>query len=235
MPEPAPDATEGVAVITGASRGLGRALADQFASHGTRVVGVGRSVLEPAPSGFTYVVGDIREPSTVERVVAAVGDDAVDVLINNAAVGGRERELNPAAMDEIRAAIEVNVLAHAGLLIALGTALARSSGPLVVNVTSRMGSLPFTRTIPPEMRPASLAYAMSKATLDMLTLRLGRSAFGGAHVVGLDPGPMRTAMGRPEAESSPERVARLIVESLPTMRAAPAGEIVDLASLAVDQ
>ncbi len=235
MPESASTVTEGVAVITGASRGLGRALAEQFASHGTRVVGVGRSVLDPAPAGFTYVVGDIREPSTVEKVVAAVRDDAVDVLINNAAVGGRERELNPAAMEEIRAAIEVNALAHAGLLIALGTALARSSGPLVVNVTSRMGSLPFTRTIPPEMRPASLAYAMSKATLDMLTLRLGRSAFGGAHVVGLDPGPMRTAMGRPEAERSPERVARLIVDSLPTMRAAPAGEIVDLASLAVDQ
>jgi NAD(P)-dependent dehydrogenase (short-subunit alcohol dehydrogenase family) len=235
VPEPASAATEGVAVITGASRGLGRALAEQFASHGTRVVGVGRSVLDPSPAGFTYVVGDIRERATVDRVVAAVGDDAVDVLINNAAVGGRERELNPAAMEEIRAAIEVNALGHAGLLIALGTALARSSGPLVVNVTSRMGSLPFTRTIPPEMRPASLAYAMSKATLDMLTLRLGRSAFGGAHVVGLDPGPMRTAMGRPEAERSPERVARLIVDSLPAMRAAPAGEIVDLASLEVDQ
>lgn len=219
-------------VITGASRGLGRALADQFASRGTRVVGVGRSVLETTPAGVSYVVGDIRENATIAMVVAAVGDDPVDVLINNAAAGGKERELSPAALVEIRKAIEVNVLAHAELLVALGEGLARSACPLVVNVTSRMGSLAFTRAMPGDMRPASLAYAVSKATLDMLTMRLGRSALGAAHVVGLDPGPMRTAMGRPEAERTAEAVARIVVDSLPTLRSAPAGEIVDLASLA---
>ncbi len=219
-------------VITGASRGLGRALADQFASRGTRVVGVGRSVLEAAPAGVSYVVGDIRQSATIAMVVAAVGDDAVDVLINNAAAGGKERGLSPAAMVEIRSAIEVNALAHAELLVALGEGLARSPRPLVVNVTSRMGSLSFTRTMPADVRPASLAYAVSKATLDMLTMRLGRSSFGGAHVVGLDPGPMRTAMGRPEAERTAEAVARIFVDSLPAIRSAPAGEIVDLASLA---
>lgn len=218
-------------MITGASRGFGRALAEEFASRGVNVVGVGRSAVEVPSAGVSHVVGDIRERATIAEVVAAVGDDAVDVLINNAAVGGKERDLNAAALAEIRSAIEVNALAHAELLIALGSALARSPHPLVVNVTSRMGSRSFTRSMPADMRPASLAYAISKAALDILTMRLGRSAVGGAHVVGLDPGPMRTAMGRPEAERTAEEAARSFVDSLPAFRSAPAGETVDLTSL----
>ena len=77
-----------VAVITGASQGIGAGLAAGFRHAGYAVVGTARSVPPSSDDGYLAVEGDIAEPETAERVVAQALDrfGRIDTLVNNAGI-----------------------------------------------------------------------------------------------------------------------------------------------------
>lgn len=200
-------------IITGASQGLGRALARLFASRGHRLILNARRpepLLELARElGAIAVPGDVSE--IAEEIAAAAGD--ADILINNAS------ELGPLPMPRLEdypweallRVFRVNVVAplHLAQLV-LPRMKARGSG-VIVNITSDAGVNAY---------PGWGGYGASKAALEHASRTLAVELEGtGVRVYAVDPGDMNTEMHRlaiPDADVSrlarPEDVAPSIVE-----------------------
>jgi len=216
------------ALVTGTSRGLGRALVEGVAARGGFVVGVGRTELPLENSDRVMLKGDLTEHRTVLELCSAIGDRPLDLLIHNAAVGGRRRHLSEEAVDEIRRALDVDVLGPAALTAELLPALRRAEHPLVLLIGSRMGDVSFNRSLPSEVRPASYAYRIAKAAVEMLSVALARELGDTATVLCIDPGPMATAMGRPDAERDPAMVANELLDAVGELRGVATGSTIAL-------
>jgi NAD(P)-dependent dehydrogenase (short-subunit alcohol dehydrogenase family) len=192
-----------VALITGASRGLGREIARAFARRGARLILTARGpeALEDAAAllrretDVIAVAGDVADPTHAERLVRAglARLGRIDVLINNASVLGptpmpRLEALPPGALQEI---LRANVAAplHLAQLV-LPQMRARRRG-VIINVTSDAAV---------EAYPGWGGYGVSKAALEHLSRVLAAELAGaGIRVYVVDPGEMNTEMHR-EAE-----------------------------------
>src|SRR4051794_217418 len=180
------------ALLTGASRGLGRALATALSGRGWRLVVDGRdgdrlaaTVAElPRPDLVTAVPGDVADPRHRDALAAAVGND-LDLLVNNASDLGPSplphlSDLHPADLQQILA---VNVVAPLALTASLLPALARAGGR-VVNVSSDAAV---------EAYEGWGGYGASKAALDQLTAVLAVEN-PALRIYAVDPGDMATDM-----------------------------------------
>jgi len=201
-----------VCLITGASRGLGRALALEFARRRAKVVINSRASSEKELSGtgrelrhlgvdILSVVADVSERADVERLAgAALGRfGRVDVLVNNASALGPTPMpyLVDTPIDDFERVMRTNALGPFMLTRALvGQMIARGSGS-IVNVTSDAGVVGY---------PTWGAYGVSKSALDQLTRTWAAELKGtGVRVNSVDPGDMNTAMKRasdPEGDPS---------------------------------
>lgn len=214
------------AVITGASRGLGRALAEALAAGGTRVVLVARHEADldevvrgiRARGGEAWAVSaDVGDPgaATVIAAAAAAFAGPVDLLINNASTLGAVPL--PLLLDLPAAALErtlqVNVLGPFRLVQALAGPMVLRGVGTVVNISSDAAVQAY---------PSWGGYGASKATLDHLTRTWAAELRGtGVRVVAVDPGEMDTRMhadalpeADPESLQDPVAVARALLEQL---------------------
>ncbi len=191
-----------IAIVTGATSGIGRAIALEFAQQGASVVLTGRredrlhSVaaeidswqLKESPrnaAGAIIVAGDVADPATREAIVhAAVARfGGLDILVNNAGVGatGRFEDADPARLRKI---IEVNFFAAVELTRLALPLLRRTKRPIIVNVGSVLGH----RAI-----PGSSEYCASKFALrgfsEALRAELARD---GINVLLVSPGTTQT-------------------------------------------
>ncbi|MFD8423979.1 SDR family NAD(P)-dependent oxidoreductase [Streptomyces sp. NPDC059466] len=183
-----------VAVITGASKGLGRALGAALARRGWDLVLDARTadVLEgtaKALSGYgTRVValpGDVTDAGHRAALVAAArGLGGVDLLVNNASALGAEPlvPLEDLALGGLRRALEVNVVAALGLVQEALPLLRAAEAGAVVAVSSDAAA---------EAYPTWGGYGASKAALDQLAAVLGEEE-PGLRVWSVDPGDMAT-------------------------------------------
>jgi NAD(P)-dependent dehydrogenase (short-subunit alcohol dehydrogenase family) len=184
-----------IIVLTGATRGLGRALLDHFIPQGHRVFGCGRSAEHVKdlskrfgpPSNFAPV--DVRDAGAVatwaQHVIAQAGPP--DLLINNAAVINRPAPLWKISADDFDRLIDINVKGVANVLRAfLPAMVARKSG-VTVNLSSGWG-----RSTSPEVAP----YCASKYAIEGLTLALAQELPKGMAAVPLNPGVIDTDMLR---------------------------------------
>jgi len=186
-----------VALITGASRGLGATLARFLAAEGYRLVlnargpggldAVARGLVGPNVIVRT-VPGDVRDPSTRDSLSEAVRElGRLDLLVNNASDLGPTPlpPLTECAPDALASVLEVNVLAPLALVQGLLPILKSSRGE-VINISSDAAVGGY---------PGWGAYGSSKAALDLISLTLAHElADAGVSVVSVDPGDMRTAM-----------------------------------------
>lgn len=180
------------AVVTGASRGLGRAVAEAYVAAGARVVATARSEraldgMRRSASGPGEVIPAVLDLANA-RDVADVGDvvartlGRVDVLVNCGGVLGTRTPLAVADMDEIAHTVAVDALGPLRLTVALRPYLA--AGAAVVNVGSGASG-----------RAGWGGYGIAKAALDAATAMLRAEwAPDGIRVIGVNPGGMRTAM-----------------------------------------
>jgi NAD(P)-dependent dehydrogenase (short-subunit alcohol dehydrogenase family) len=178
-------------IVTGASRGLGLALAGALAERGYRLVidARGAGALEQARAGLaarTEVVaipGDVADDSHRRALVEAAGGD-LDLLVNNASVLGSSPlpPLGAYPLDVLRRVFEVNALAPLAL-IQLALPLLEPDGT-IVNVTSDASVEPYE---------GWGGYGSSKAALDQLT-RVLAAEQPGLRAYAVDPGDMRTQM-----------------------------------------
>jgi NAD(P)-dependent dehydrogenase (short-subunit alcohol dehydrogenase family) len=183
--------TERVALITGASQGLGRALANALSQQGWRIVLNGRNADRLAAvrrelPGATVVAGDVTDAGHRAVLAAAVGQlGRLDLLVANASELGPS-PLPPLAavpIEAVRAVYETNVLAPLAL-VQLVLPLLRASGGSVVCVSSDASV---------EAYPGWGAYGSSKAALDQLTAVLAAEE-PALRCYAVDPGDMRTEM-----------------------------------------
>ncbi len=187
-----------VALITGASRGLGVELAGFLAKQGYDLVLTARgadALEETARSLEKYggkalaLPGDVSDPSHRRRLIKASTSvfGRLDLLINNASSLGTTPlpKLTDYPINSIEQVLQVNMLAPLGL-VQEALALLRKSSGLVVNISSDAAVAGY---------PGWGAYGASKAALDLVSLTLANELIDdGVAVVSVDPGDMRTKM-----------------------------------------
>jgi 3-oxoacyl-[acyl-carrier protein] reductase len=217
-----------VVLVTGGSRGIGRAVAREFAVRGATVAVQFRADRAAATDtlaslggagGHLAVAADVADPeqarSLVGRVVDTLGP--VDVLVNNAGIYQEHRVLETSYEDwaEIwRRTIEVNLLGPANLIHAVVPHMVAAGGGRIVNVSSR-GAF--------RGEPDHPAYGASKAGLNSLGQSMARALGGhGIYVTTVAPGYVDTDMAAPFLEG-PEGDA--IRAQSPLGRAATAEEV----------
>jgi NAD(P)-dependent dehydrogenase (short-subunit alcohol dehydrogenase family) len=184
-----------VIALTGATRGLGRALVPVFAAGGHTVAGCGRSEKHLAelwaafPSPHTFAAIDVANPEAVERwakqVVAKIGPP--DLLINNAAVMNTPAPLWEIDADEFDTLIDVNVKGVFNVIKAFAPAMVARGQGVIVNLSSGWG-----RSTAPEVAP----YCASKYAIEGLTLALAQELPKGMAAIPLNPGIIDTDMLR---------------------------------------
>jgi NAD(P)-dependent dehydrogenase (short-subunit alcohol dehydrogenase family) len=185
-----------VAMISGASKGLGAALARRFAREGAAVSLCARggddlrrieAEVRELGAACVAVETDVTDRAAVERWVAATLDELgrVDVLVNNASILGQRVTIEEFDDDVWRRTIEVNLTGPYLCVRAALPALRRSRGS-IVNISSGVGD---------HGRPRWGAYCVSKNGLEALTEILAGELDGsGVRVNTVDPGAMRTQM-----------------------------------------
>jgi short-subunit dehydrogenase len=214
-----------VALITGASQGLGLSIAREYAAHGISLVLTARRE-EPLRraaaelSRHTQVVaipGDVADPDHVANLVdeGLRRFEHIDVLINNASELGPSPllELERLPADELTHILDVNVVAPLRLIQSVLPHMRERHSGLIVNVTSDAGVQAYATWG---------GYGASKAALEHLSRILAEELDGsGIRVFVVDPGDMNTAMhqaAEPGVDLShlptPERVAPAFVQLL---------------------
>jgi NAD(P)-dependent dehydrogenase (short-subunit alcohol dehydrogenase family) len=190
-------------LVTGASRGIGKALVDEALSRGAKRVYAGtRQPLTHADERVTPLTLDVTNARQIAAASETVG--SLDVLINNAGVYGYEDLADRAGLERH---LGVNLFGPYGVIQALLPRLVESKGA-IVNVLS-MAAVAAV--------PISPAYSISKAAAFSLTQSLRATLAGqGVDVHAVLPGPVDTDMVRdldiPKA--SPQSVARAILDGL---------------------
>ncbi len=202
-------------IVTGASSGIGRETAREFARAGSNVVLASRNEgalkeladeLSALPGRRLVAGTDVRDPAAVkamvERAVAEFG--GVDVLVNNAGVGLRST-VSEGSIDNMRYVLDVNVLGVVHAVQAVVPHMRRSGGGAIVNVSSVAGRI---------TTPYSGLYGATKAAVNSLTdaLRLELEP-DGIVVTAVYPGYTATAFGENaikevEAPAPPSRLVR---------------------------
>lgn len=194
--------TQPVALITGCSSGIGRALADTFKAAGYRVFAAARKGADLATldaAGFTAVKLDVNDAEDIARVHARLSAEAgrLDVLINNAGYGAMGPLLDGGA-EGMRRQFETNVFSLVELTRACFPLLRASRG-LVVNIGSVSGVM---------VTPFAGAYCASKAAVHALTdaLRLELAPFA-IDVMEVQPGAIASSFGA-NASAEAEQLIR---------------------------
>jgi NAD(P)-dependent dehydrogenase (short-subunit alcohol dehydrogenase family) len=210
-----------VAIVTGATEGIGRAIAGAFVREGARVVLVARRE-EPGreladglgPEVASFVQGDIADPGTADRAVgeALARFGALDVLVNNAALDLSGVPLFETSREQAREIVEVNLFGSFWMLLASARVMAERGGGSIVNLTSRLGLVGL---------PGSAWYGATKGALHALTRGAAVEwAPLGIRVNSVAPGLTETPMITTwvEAQDDPVAFRRSREESVPLGR-----------------
>jgi NAD(P)-dependent dehydrogenase (short-subunit alcohol dehydrogenase family) len=207
------------ALVTGTSRGIGRALAQALSDAGARVLCHARTLADATEVaeavGGVPIFGDLGRPAELEQIATQVDEAvaALHVLAHNAAINPRPREeLGEIDAQVFEAVIGVNVAAPILLTQRLLPRLRAAGAARVVFISSEAGQFDGG------MRPDGLSYAVSKAALNAASAVIASAVRpDGILVNAVHPGWVRTGMGGPDAPLQPEQATAtaLMLATLP--------------------
>ena len=202
-------------VVTGANRGLGLSLVDEFSESGWSVIAIGRSPRTrsagAAPHGVATVRQDVRSDISQE-LLDVLNGRPVDLLVNNAAEGAPHGDLGSIPPEEILNAVDVNVAGPLRLVQSLLPNLLAAPDSIIINMTSRLGSLTAQANGDFSTLSTSYAYKISKAAQNMLTVALAQDLQGRVRCWAVHPGKLATDMGQADASKDPRTAARQLRE-----------------------
>jgi NAD(P)-dependent dehydrogenase (short-subunit alcohol dehydrogenase family) len=207
-------------LITGANRGIGLALAQQFTARGDRVIAVCRQS-SPAldATAATVEAGvDVSDDAAVHALAARLADTRIDTLVLNAGILGQESlgTIDAAGFERMRRQFEVNALGPLRVAQALRDRMAE--GGKIGIITSRMGSVADNGS------GGYYGYRASKAAVNAIgkSLALDLESRGIA-VVLLHPGYVATDMVGGNGDVSPAQAASQLIERLDALTLAQSG------------
>ena len=199
------------AVVTGASSGIGRAIAERMGAAGAHVILSGRTAnamdesaarIAEAGGRATVVVGDVRQPSAIEELVAAAmtADGHLDIFVNNAGVSHLGGVLD-GTVDQWREMFEINVLALlSGTSAAVAAMRQVGNRGHIVNVSSVAA-----------LRPDSGVYGATKHAVNVITNSLRQELLDDPiQVISVMPGLVATNIAR---NADPELLAGIVAMS----------------------
>jgi NAD(P)-dependent dehydrogenase (short-subunit alcohol dehydrogenase family) len=185
-----------VVAITGGARGIGKATAQALVRQGARVaigdldVELARQTASELGENVRAYELDVTSRPSFAAFLDSVESDlgALDVLINNAGIVGRRKPFAEITADDVELVFRTNVFGVVRVTQAFVPLLERSANPVIVNVSSGMGSIGLTSD-PDRVESSliSLAYAPSKSAVNMLTTQYAK-ALPEIRVNAVDPG-----------------------------------------------
>lgn len=202
-----------VAVVTGANRGLGYAIARRLAAQGLHAVLTARSeqaaeqaaakLREEGLSVSSHQL-DVTDPASVVRAMADTGVTygRLDVLVKNAAIAiDRGQQASAADMEKVRATIDANLMGAWRCCTAAIPEMRKLGYGRIVNVTTHMSTFG-------QMNSGSVAYRISKTGLNALTCILAAELHAANILVNAaSPGKVATRMAYGKAEQTPDEAA----------------------------
>jgi NAD(P)-dependent dehydrogenase (short-subunit alcohol dehydrogenase family) len=205
-------------LITGCSRGIGLALAEEFTRADWEVFATARApqrtelaTLARKWSNVTTLALDVCDDATIAQSTEFLEGKSLDVLVNNAAVFPGEGDepferVDPQWFNE---AFDCNVTGVARVMRAFLPHLKNSANARVVNISSGAGSISEKEDF------AYYPYSVSKAALNMLTRALAAEFRSkGIVVTAISPGWVKTEMGGPNAQLTPQESARSLAQTI---------------------
>jgi dehydrogenase/reductase SDR family protein 4 len=223
------DLTGKVAIVTGASRGIGRAIAEIFSREGARVVICGRKqetldqVAEEIGPNVLPVACHVGRADQIENLISTATRELgpIDILVNNAATNvsfGPCLEIDEAQFDKM---IEINLKSAFRLIKAVAPGMCERGSGSIVNIASIAG-------LRPQLH--SLLYSMTKAALIMMTqsyaLELGAK---GVRVNAIAPGLIQTALSEHYWKDEAQRES--VLAEQPIQRIGQPKDVAELALL----
>jgi NAD(P)-dependent dehydrogenase (short-subunit alcohol dehydrogenase family) len=183
----------GTVLITGANRGIGLALAETFSEAGYSVIGTARKPVAATALGklpVRVVQLDVTDPASVARLAREIGDEPIDILINNAGILRKEApEFADVDIEGMVLEYQVNTLGPLRVAQALLPNVFAGERKTVVNISSILGSMELNTF------GSFLGYRASKAALNSVTKTLAVNMTDqGSIFVLLHPGYVKTDM-----------------------------------------
>jgi short-subunit dehydrogenase len=187
----------GVALVTGASSGIGKATALALRDAGYRVFGTSRKAVAASPAGITMLVCDVTDEASVHRMVSEVLGQAgsIDLLVNNAGIGllGGAEESSSA---QAQALFDVNVFGVLRVTNAVLPTMRLQRKGRIINMSSILGLIP---------SPYNALYAATKHAVEGYSESLDHELRTlGIRVVLVEPGLTRTSFE--ESITRPDRL-----------------------------
>ncbi len=202
-------------LITGAGRGFGRAVLEEYLGRGWTAFPLVRdSRVAGSLSGPDChpIVADVVSGEADGAIAAALDarGEPLDLLVNNAGSIRKLRGLASAEPEDLEGLFRVHCVGALRCTRAALPWLRRAARPLVVNVTSRFGSI--GRTAAGEFR-GIYSYHVAKAAQNMLTACLDQELRGeGVRVFAVHPGRLRTSVGATDADTEPVDAASALAD-----------------------
>ncbi|MCV7440955.1 short-chain dehydrogenase [Mycobacterium paraense] len=200
-------------LVTGASKGIGRAVADRLAAGGYDVIGLARTAPPDFPGRFHEV--DLADrAATAATLDKIVGDGPVDAVVNNVGFA-RFGHIGSIDLDDLFSTYDMNVRTAVQVVQAVLPGMIDARWGRIVNVTS-LTTLGVAERTP---------YAAAKAALETCTrIWAGELASTGITVNAVSPGPIETEMFRERSPAGSEREGRLLA-AIPLQRVGRPAEI----------
>ncbi len=209
-------------VLTGISRGIGRAAAEALLGNKAEVIGVGRNKenLDKAAAGLkefgeavSFVLGDIGEPQSAVKVAEEVKKrwGALDLLINNAAIMKWSNSFEEDEEGWLEESLRVNVLSIHYITRNLLPFLRKGKQPRILNYGSGAGQI---KGVLDSGEGSMGSYRLSKLAVNGLTMLYANQLKGQVSVLTVDPGWIKTDLGGPEAPEDTSAAVQRLVDSI---------------------
>jgi NAD(P)-dependent dehydrogenase (short-subunit alcohol dehydrogenase family) len=217
------------ALITGANRGLGLEFARQYLAEGWQVYVTCRDpdsaselqrLADTSDDKLQILALDVTDPASVKSAAAELDGQAIDLLLNNAGIGGpRGQTIGNIDYEAWMKVLDVNTMGPMRVSEAFVDHVAKSERKLIVTLTSGMGSLADNTS------GGSIAYRSSKAAVNMVMRSLAIDlALRSITCVVINPGWVLTDMGGPHATLTPVESVTMLRGLIETLRPAQSGK-----------
>lgn len=210
-------------LITGANRGIGLEFAKQYHAAGWNVIATAREPkgaddLRGIDKDLDIVRLDVTDPDSVAALIATLKDQPIDLLINNAGLGGGVSALADVKADEYERVLQVNAIGPMRVTQALLPNLKAGKGKTVVSISSGLGS------IANNTGGGFYGYRESKAALNMFMRTIAAELKDDGFIcIAMSPGWVKTDMGGENAQLTPEESISGMRKVIDGLKAADSG------------